>query len=90
MTAMSSTLNFLSHTDESCKDETHFCGYKCKNHTYNFVQAIDGYSYEAGKSWKADSGTLYGSVYDITVASNSNADLHVFLCKDPQFYGIFI
>ena len=24
---MNSTLNFLSHTDESCKDETRVCGY---------------------------------------------------------------
>ena len=27
VTAMSSTLNFLSHTDESFKDETCVCGY---------------------------------------------------------------
>ena len=57
--------------------------------TYNFIQAIDGYSYEAGESWEADGETLDGPVYDITAASNSNADLHVFLCKDTEFYGMY-
>ena len=28
VTATNSTFNFLNHTDESCKDETHVCGYK--------------------------------------------------------------
>jgi len=51
------------------------------------IEAIDGYSYEVGESWKADTGTIYGSVYDITAASNSNADVHVFLCKDSAFGG---
>ena len=48
------------------------------------IQAIDGYTYEAGKSWIAEEQFLDGIVKDITIASNSSADLHVFLCKDPD------
>ena len=63
----------------------------CHIYTCNFIQAIDGYTYESGQSWTAesDSGSLSGPIKDITAASNSNADLHVFLCKDPQFYGMY-
>ena len=61
----------------------------CYNYTNNFIQAIDGYSYEAGESWKADFETIYGPVYDITAASNSNADVHVFLCKDSAISGMY-
>ena len=58
--------------------------------TYTFFQAIDGYSYESGQSWTAESssGSLSGPIKAITAASNSNADLHVFLCKDPELYGM--
>merc|ERR1711956_12052 len=31
---------------------------------------------------------LSGPIKAITAASNSNADLHVFLCKDPELYGV--
>ena len=60
-------------------------------YTCNSIQAIDGYTYESGQSWTAesDSGSLSGPIKDITAASNSNADLHVFLCNDPQFYGMY-
>ena len=61
----------------------------CYNYTYNFIQAIGGYSYEAGESWRAEGGDLSGAIKNITAASNSNADLHVFLCKDPEFYGMY-
>ena len=63
----------------------------CYNYTNNFIQAIDGYSYEEGESWRAEDegGSLDGPIKDITAASNSNADLHVFLCKDPEFYGMY-
>ena len=63
----------------------------CYNYTRNFIQAIDGYTYESGQSWTAESssGSLSGPIKDITAASNSNADLHVFLCKDPEFYGMY-
>jgi len=52
------------------------------------IEAIGGYSYEAGESWRAEGGDLSGAIKNITAASNSNADLHVFLCKDPEFYGV--
>lgn len=68
--------------------QAHFC--QISLGTQIQVEAIDGYTYESGQSWTAesDSGSLSGPIKDITAASNSNADLHVFLCKDPQFYGV--
>ena len=55
-----------------------------------YFQAIDGYEYREGETWKADSsfGSLYGPIYDIAHADNSGADLRVFMCKDEAFYGV--
>merc|ERR1712051_490124 len=68
--------------------QAHFC--QISLGTQIQVEAIDGYTHESGQSWTAesDSGSLSGPIKDITAASNSNANLHVFLCKDPQFYGV--
>ena len=53
-------------------------------------QAIGGYIYHAGQSWRADSnyGSLAGPIKTIAAADNSGADLHVFMCKDPEFSGV--
>ena len=37
VTAMNSTLNFLSHTDESFKDKTRVCGYNVNIASYETV-----------------------------------------------------
>merc|ERR1711935_282220 len=68
--------------------QTHFC--QISLGTQIQIEAIDGYSYESGQSWTAESssGSLRGPIKAITAASNSNADLHVFLCKDPELYGV--
>ena len=54
------------------------------------VQAIDSYTYQAGQSWTAESagGSLSGPIKDIAAADMSGADLGVFMCKDPEFYGV--
>ena len=53
------------------------------------LQAIGGYTYHADQTWKAesDSNSLSGPIKDIAAADNSGADLGVFMCKDPAFYG---
>ena len=51
-------------------------------------QAIGGYTYHAGQSWKADSASIYGPIKSIAAADNSGTDLHVFMCKDTAFYGV--
>ena len=40
--------------------------------------------------WKADSssGSLDGPIKSIAAADDSGADLGVFMCKDPEFYGV--
>ena len=51
-------------------------------------QAVGGYTYHAGQSWKADGGYLGGPIRLIAAADNSGADLGVFMCKDTAFYGV--
>ena len=57
-----------------------------------YFQAIGGYTYHAGQSWKADpgsdGGSLAGPIRSIAAADNSGADLGVFMCKDPMFFGV--
>ena len=52
-------------------------------------QAIGGYTYHADQSWKAESssGSLGGPIKEIAANDNSGADLGVFMCKDPEYYG---
>ena len=54
------------------------------------LQAIGGYTYHADQSWKADSnsGNLQGPIKTIAAADTAGADLQVFMCKDPAFYGV--
>ena len=42
-----------------------------------------------GHSWRADSesGPLDGPIKIITKESTEDANLWVYLCKDPEFYG---
>ena len=51
---------------------------------------MGGYTYHAGQSWKADpnSGSLDGPIKSIAADDDSGADLGVFMCKDPEFYGV--
>ena len=51
-------------------------------------QVIGDYTYHAGQTWKADSGSLSGPIKSIAAADNSGADLGVFICKDTAFYGV--
>ena len=51
-------------------------------------QAIGGYTYHAGQSWKADFGSLDGPIKTIAAGDNSGADLGVFMCKDPELSGV--
>ena len=55
-----------------------------------YFQAIDGYEYREGETWKADSsfGSLQGPIKAIAESDNSGADLRVFMCKDEAFYGV--
>ena len=54
------------------------------------IERDGGYTHHAGYSWKAesDSGSLDGSILDITASSTSDAHLFVYMCKDPEFYGV--
>ena len=54
------------------------------------IERDGDYTHHAGQTWKAepDFGSLGGPVKDITAASSSNAHLFVYLCKDPQSWGV--
>ena len=54
------------------------------------IERDGDYTHHAGQTWKAepDSGSLDGPIKDITYASSSNAHLFVYLCKDPQSWGV--
>ena len=53
-------------------------------------QAIGGYTYHPDQTWKAELeyGSLDGPAKQITMSDNSGADLNIFLCKDPQEFGV--
>ena len=51
-------------------------------------QAVGGYTYHAGQSWKAEDDSLGGPIREIAIADNSGADLGVFMCKDPKYSGV--
>jgi len=67
--------------------QAHFC--QISLGTQIQVEAIDSYTYQVGESWTAESagGSLSGPIKDIAAADTSGADLGVFMCKDPEFYG---
>lgn len=44
-------------------------------------------THHSGYNWKATGSDLEGSIKTIAANSNADAQLWVFMCKDPQFYG---
>jgi len=68
--------------------QTHFC--QTSLGTQIRIEVLGSYTYHAGEEWKAesDSGSLSGPIKNIAASDNSGADLNVFMCKDPQFYGV--
>lgn len=54
------------------------------------VERVDDLTHHAGQTWKAESssGSLSGPIKQITAASNSDANLFVYMAKDEAFYGV--
>ena len=54
------------------------------------IEREGDYTHHAGQTWKAepDYGSLDGPIMQIASTSSSNAHLFVFLCKDPQAWGV--
>merc|ERR1719328_327135 len=53
------------------------------------LQRDGDYTHHAGQTWKAesDSNSLQGPIRDITAAHPSDANLFVYMCKDPEMWG---
>ena len=52
------------------------------------IQRDGDYTHHSGQTWTAEGSTLDGPIMSITSASSSNANLFVYLCKDPQSWGV--
>lgn len=54
------------------------------------VERVGDLTYHAGQTWRAESssGSLSGPVKDLTAASTSGANLHVYMAKDQQYFGV--
>jgi len=68
--------------------QTHFC--QTSLGTQIKIEVLGSYTHHAGEEWRAESasGSLSGPIKNIAAADTSGADLNVFMCKDPQFYGV--
>ena len=52
-------------------------------------KATGDYTHHESYSWTAEpeAGALEGDIVTLTTASTADANLWVYLCKDPEFYG---
>ena len=60
-----------------------------ENYPYFFTQRVGDLTYHSGYTWKAEAvDDLGGKVKELTAASTADANLWVYMAKDPYFYGI--
>ena len=52
------------------------------------IEKDGDYTHHSGQTWTATGDNLDGPIMDITFASSSNAHLFVYLCKDPEMWGV--